>query len=321
MPDEERTAPHGSIALGAGREFDLVRAMVSRWGSLSRGIGDDAAILDLLPGERLVVSTDSSVENVHFRRSWLTLPEIGYRSVTAALSDLAAMAARPLGIMIGLVLPDAWIDAIPELADGIGDAARTHDTPIVGGDITRGATFMMSVTVVGAAERPARRDAVAAGDIVYVTGVLGGPATALRALQAGREPDSVHRGRFARPRARIRESLALARQGATAMIDVSDGLASELAHLAVASGVELRIDASRIPILRGCTLEDAARGGEEYELVVVSPHELDADAFAREFALPLSEIGRARRAEQPGVRATLDGAIVDLGVGHDHFSR
>jgi thiamine monophosphate kinase len=83
----------------------------------------------------------------------------------------------------------------------------------------------------------------------------------------------------------------------------------------------LRIDASRIPILRGCTLEDAARGGEEYELVVVSPHELDADAFAREFALPLSEIGRARRAEQPGVRATLDGAIVDLGVGHDHFSR
>lgn len=297
-----------------------MRGMLGRWGALARGIGDDAAIVDVKAGERLIVSTDTAIENVHFRRSWLTPAEIGYRCVTAALSDLAAMAARPLGVIVGLVLPDGWIDAVPALADGIGEAVAAHETLILGGDITRGPALMASVTVLGAARTPARRDAVSPGDIVYVTGLLGGPATALRALQAGREPDPVHRARFAGPRARIREATALARQGATAMIDISDGLASELGHLAVASGVELRIDVARIPILRGCTLEDAARGGEEYELVVVAPHELDVDAFAREFALPLSEIGRARRAERPGVRASLDGTLVDLGAGHDHFS-
>ncbi len=106
------------------------------------------------------------------------------------------------------------------------------------------------------------------------------------------------------------------------MIDISDALASELQHLAVANTLELRIDLERIPVMRGCTLADATRGGEEYELIVGSPHALDVNAFARTFALPLSEIGRAHPAEQGSVVARRGeaGALVDLGLGHDHFS-
>ena len=320
---EERPIPRVSstIALGPGAEFDLVREMVRQWGTSAREIGDDAAIIEPLAGERVVISTDVSVENVHFKREWLSPSEIAYRSVTAALSDLAAMAARPLGLLVALVLPDEWRGRVAELAEGIGDAASSHDAPIIGGDLTRGSSLSLTITVVGSTARPARRDAVRPGDLVYVTGLLGGPSAALRALTEGRQAEPLHLSRFAKPRARIREALALARQGATAMIDISDGFASDVRHLAVASNVELRIDAERIPVLRGCTRSDAMRGGEEYELIVASPHELDVDAFAREFAIPLSEVGRARASEFPRVAATLNGSIVDLGEGHDHFSK
>lgn len=321
MDEQSRNVSKDNVALGPGGEFDIVREMLERWGNAAHGIGDDAAILDVPPGERLVVSTDASVDAVHFRREWLSPREFGYRATTAALSDLAAMAAHPLGVLVTLVLPDAWRADVPALADGIGEAVSLHDTRVVGGDLTTGSTFSIAVTVLGACAHPMRRDAVRPGDVLYVTGLLGGPASALRELQRGRVPEPLHLQRFARPRARIREALALARQGARAMIDISDGFASDVRHLAIASGVELRIDVARIPILRGAQRSDALSGGEEYELIVAAPHELDVDAFAREFALPLSEVGRARAAELPGVRATLDGTIVDLGVGHDHFSR
>jgi thiamine-monophosphate kinase len=166
---------------------------------------------------------------------------------------------------------------------------------------------------------------VVPGDIVYVTGVLGGPAAALRALEQGSAMEPAWRERFASPRPRLQEALWLAQHGVHALIDVSDGLASELRHMAEAGGVELRIDASRVPVMRGCRLQDAWRGGEEYELLIASPHALDVDAFARAFALPLSEVGRARASERPRVTVVGDGRIdaavrVDLGEGHDHFS-
>nr|MBP9106641.1 hypothetical protein [Gemmatimonadaceae bacterium] len=129
------TVPH--ISLASGKEFDLVRAMIARWGTAASGIGDDAAVLDLPPGERVVVSTDASVEGVHFRRDWLTATEIGYRATAAALSDLAAMAAAPRGLVVALGIPERWLPEVEALADGIGEAARLSGTPIVGGDVTR----------------------------------------------------------------------------------------------------------------------------------------------------------------------------------------
>ena len=310
-----------NIALGPGREFDLVRTMLERWGASAFGVGDDAAIVDIPAGEVLVVSTDASIENVHFRREWLSPEEISYRATMAALSDVAAMAAAPRGFLVALTIPERWIADLAALADGIGAASRSAGCPILGGDITRGTALGITITVLGSTAAPARRDAARPGDRIYVTGVLGGPATALRALQLGEQPLAQHLDRFARPRARLREGLWLAQHGARAMIDISDGLVSELRHLAVASGIEVRIDADRIPVMRGCTLQDAASGGEEYELVVSVPHQLDVNAFARAFATPLSEIGDVREADVAAVLA-YHGASderVDLGVGHDHF--
>ncbi len=314
------TSPN--LGLGPGAEFDLVRAMLRRWDGQAIGVGDDAAVLDIPAGERLVVSTDASLDGVHFRREWLTPREIGARAAAAALSDLAAMAATPRGILIALALPADWVGAVEEVAAGIGEVARATGTWIVGGDITRAEQFGITCTVLGSARSPVRRDGLAAGDHLYVTGVLGGPSAALRALERGEPLEPALRERFARPRPRLGEALWLAQHGVHAMIDISDGLASELRHLAEASGLELRIDVERIPVMRGCTLSDATTGGEEYELLVGSPHALDVNAFARSFALPLSDIGRVHPAEAAAVIARRGdrGARVDLGVGHDHFS-
>ena len=103
--------------------------LLGRWGDRARGVGDDAAILDVPPGEQLVVSTDSSIEDRHFRRAWLSPREIGYRATAAALSDLAAMGARPLGVIVAIAVPTDWRDSIGDLADGIGEAASLNHAP------------------------------------------------------------------------------------------------------------------------------------------------------------------------------------------------
>lgn len=314
------TSPH--VGLGPGREFDLVRTLLARWGALASGVGDDAAVLDLPDGERLVVSTDASLDGVHFRRSWLTPREIGARAAAAALSDLAAMAAVPRGMLIALALPGEWVGDLEAIADGIGDVARATGTPIVGGDITKATQFGITCTVLGSTSTPIRRDGMIPGDFIYVTGVLGGPSAALRALDRGDAVDAAVRERLVRPRPRLQEAIWLARHGVHALVDISDGLGAELRHLAAASRVEVRIELGRVPVMRGCTLQDAARGGEEYELIACSPHALDPDAFARTFALPLSEIGRARASLEPLVTILRgEGSErVDLGEGYDHFS-
>lgn len=308
------------VQLGPGGEFDLIRLMLDAWGEVAQGIGDDAALLTVPSAERLAVSVDSSVEDVHFRRAWLTPEEIGYRATQAALSDLAAVAASPLGILIALSLPESWRGDIGALAQGIGVAAREAGAPIRGGDLTSGAALSLTVTVLGSAASPLGRAAVQPADQLFVTGALGGPGRAVREWEAGRVPSPWCRERFARPRARLREARWLAARGARAMIDISDGLGSELQHLAHASQLELRIDVERLPCGGGGTWRDALSGGEEYELLVAMPHDVDADAFARAFGLPLTRIGQARRAEHAVVTAMFRGARVDLSTGHDHFS-
>ncbi len=195
-----------SIGLGPGREFDLVRAMVRRWGALASGIGDDAAVVDIPAGERLVASTDASLDGVHFRRGWLTPREIGARATAAALSDLAAMAATPRALLVALALPPDWVADVEEIAEGIGDVARATGTWIAGGDITRATQFGITCTVLGSTAAPVRRDALVPGDRLYVTGVLGGPCAALRALEGGVAVEPALRERFANPRPRIAEA-------------------------------------------------------------------------------------------------------------------
>jgi thiamine-monophosphate kinase len=307
-------------ALGPGREFDLVRRLLARWGDTARGIGDDAAILDVPASERLVVSTDASVEGAHFRRDWFTPEEIGWRAATSALSDLAAMAARPLALVLALALPDAWRDAVEALADGVGEAARAAGASIVGGDLVRSAELGLTVTVFGSTARPLRRDGARPGDLLYVTGALGGPALALAALQRGATPSAATRARFARPAARIAEARWLADRGARALIDLSDGLASDASHLAAASAVDVVLDGDRVPRIEGASLLDALRSGEEYELVAAAPAGLDAEEFGARFGVALTPIGRVGRGI--GRVSIVDGrgTRVEFPAGHDHFS-
>ncbi|MFL5463463.1 MAG: AIR synthase related protein, partial [Gemmatimonadaceae bacterium] len=145
---------NGHVALGAGKEFDLVRSFLRDWGASAQGIGDDAAVLQLPDDEKLVVSTDTSVDGVHFDRAWLSHFEIGYRATVASLSDLAAMAARPIGVLIALTLPDADRQEARSVASGIRDGAGAVLCPIVGGDLTAGKVLSITVTALGSAARP-----------------------------------------------------------------------------------------------------------------------------------------------------------------------
>ncbi len=310
----------GETSLGPGREFDLIRAMLERWGARSRGVGDDAAVIAVPAGEQLVTSTDTSLENVHFRREWLAADEIGWRAMSAALSDLAAMAAKPLGVLVSLILPGEWVDDLPTLADGMAAAAEAVGTHIIGGDLTSGDRLTITVTVLGSTGSPLRRSGARAGDTLWVTGQLGGPALAMEAWTSGRQPAPEARARFARPVPRIREAQWLVAAGASAGIDISDGLGGDAAHLAAASGVRLTIDADALPRAPDADVSTAQRSGEEYELLVTTPRAFDADAFQRDFGITLTRIGTVE-AGTPGVDLVIGGERVASPGGYDHFSQ
>jgi thiamine-monophosphate kinase len=270
----------------------------------------------------MVISTDTALENVHFRRDWLSLREIGYRAVMSALSDLAAMAATPQGFLTALQLTPEAQEALQDLGDGIADAARTAGTVILGGNLSRGDLLGITTTVVGSAFTPLSREGARPGDLVYVTGALGGPAAALGALGTGASLGASLRDRFARPVARLAEARWLAARGAIAAIDISDGMASDAAHLAAASDVSIEIQVERVPVFDGATVDDAIAGGEEYELLVVARAAFSEAEFARRFSLPLTPIGRvAATGSGTAVRFTRAGQRVAVPAGYDHFSR
>ena len=307
-----------ALSLGPGAEFDAIRRMSERWGKRATGLGDDAAILRVPRGDALVVSTDTAVEGRHFKRDWLSPREIGYRAVVAALSDLAAMAADPIGVLIALTVPDAWRPDILEIADGVGDAVDVAKTHIVGGNLSGGSELSMTTTVLGAAFEPLRRSGARLHDRVYVTGELGGPAEAVSRLSVGQSA-GVFRDRFARPIPRLAEARWLIENGATAGIDVSDGLVADLQHVAAASAVAIDIDDRRIPAFADADATSALHGGDEYELIVTASREFDCDEFRRRFGIRLSEIGRVIESASGDV--TVRGARVANAAGYDHFSR
>ena len=329
------------VTLGPGREFDAVRALLAQWGTTAIGIGDDGAVLDVPAGSRLVVSTDSTVEEVHFRPQWLTAEEIGWRATMAALSDLAAMGAAPLGVLLALTVPARWRAALGALAEGIGAAARAQGAPIVGGDVTDGDRLALAITVLGHTPRPLSRAGAKPGDRLFVTGWLGGPGAALAAWERGGTPDAAARARFARPEARLAAGQWLAARGASAAIDLSDGLGGDAAHIAAASGARCVLDLDAIPCVAGVTPLEALASGEEYELLVAMPEpslrasasagagvDMAASSLSFAFAqahagLALTPIGRVEARgpdDAPGVRGESGGRPVALPRAHDHFA-
>ena len=308
--------------LGPGGEFDRLRAVFRRLGPRLRGAGDDAALITV-DGAHLALSCDLAIEGRHFRLDWLMAEEVGWRACAAALSDLAAVAAEPLGVLAAVGVPEGRDgEFLERLMDGIARAADATGAVVWGGDLVRAPHVTVDVTVVGRADQPVRRSGAQPGDGLWVTGLLGGPRTAVSAWEAGRTPPPDARDRFAHPVPRIAEAAWLRDHGATAMIDLSDGLVGDAGHLAAASGVGLVVEAERVLVHPAVGADEAVVvalvGGEEYELLVTLPEGFgEAEGFGRRFNLPLTRIGGVAVGE--GVRVLRDGRPMQPGRGFSHF--
>jgi thiamine-monophosphate kinase len=275
------------------------------------GIGDDAAVLRVRRGEEIVVTTDSFVAGVHFRLDQETPRTAGRRAAVGCLSDLAAMGARPLGLLLALAVPVRFpLATALDFVRGMLLEARRHEMPLVGGNVTRASELSASLTGLGAVARGGalRRAGGRAGDRLFVTGTL------------GRSAFERARGRVAHVGApRIAAGRRLARlRGVGACIDVSDGLVADLGHLCRASRLAAHIDPARVPrpggLAAACRSQGLSAerfvlaGGEDYELLFsVRPRGPRAAALARSLGLPVTEIGRLE-AGPPRVRGVPAGA-------------
>jgi thiamine-monophosphate kinase len=236
------------------KEFELLAELERR--GLIVGVEHDAAQI-----EGLVVTQDTLVEGVHFRFDLLDRRELGFRAAAVNISDLAASGAEPVALVVTLAAPD--LDGAIELYEGIAEAG----VPVRGGDTTRADSVVVTVTALGRAGRVPGRAGARPGDLLVVTGPLGGAGAAFRA------------GRLLRPPIRIAEGRKLARV-ATAMLDLSDGLGPDAGHIARRSGCRLVIDLDRVPLADGATLDDLAFG-EDYELLAATPDPLDFAVVGR----------------------------------------
>jgi thiamine-monophosphate kinase len=286
------------------------------------GPGDDAAVV--AAHGPLCLTTDTLVEGVHFRRAWLTPADLGRRAFAVNASDLAAMGAMPrwalLALEIGKTRPVAELDA---LVVGFATAARRAGARLVGGNLAAAPGLALTVTLIGEATgRVVRRAGARPGDLLYLTGTVGGTGSAVRRLRAGA------RGRLPALPSRVRAGQLLARV-AHAMIDVSDGVVQDLGHVCRASGVGAELELARLPVAPACrralgrrAAAFAATAGEDYELLVaVSPAAAGALArLRRRLGCRLTHVGRIVRG-RPVVRVVdARGRRVRLErAGYDHF--
>ncbi|HEU4943876.1 MAG TPA: thiamine-phosphate kinase [Solirubrobacterales bacterium] len=280
------------------------------------GTGDDAAVT--VPGGATATSVDAVVEGVHFRRELAGLGQIGHKALATGLSDLAAMGAEPGEAYVVLgVPPDLDEDGCIELLDGIVDLARATGTSLAGGDVTRAGELTISITVVGHAQAPEQlisRAGAKPGDALVLSGEIGGAAAGLLSLERpdlaaavpSKQVESL-RIRQLEPTPRLGAGLALARAGATAMIDLSDGRGGDAGHLAQQSGVALSVEASALPLASGAVAVAEAAGREPLQLTVSGGEDYELLA-----ALPAARLEEAQRTvqEAEGIALTKVGEVV-----------
>jgi thiamine-monophosphate kinase len=243
------------------------------------GVGDDTAVL----GGGLLFCTDVLTEGIHFDLRWSTPADVGWKALAVNLSDIAAMGGTPRAAVCGVVLGAGRKGEADDLAAGLIAAAAELGCPLVGGDTVVGAALTVTVAVVGDSPEGGAvlRNGARPGDSVFVTGPLGGSRAALAALRRGEAADPVALARLRRPVPRVVEGQTAAAAGAGAMIDLSDGLSSDLAHLCRASGVGARLEASAMPVGPGAVVDDALSGGDDYELCFTASDPVRvAEAFA-----------------------------------------
>ena len=304
---------------------------------LELGIGDDGAIVEVRRGHKLVLKADMSIEGVHFTQRVHPPRSVGHRALARSLSDVAAMGGTPKFALTSLAISKAATRAwLRELYAGILALAKRFAVVLVGGDtaVVAGKT-MLDVMVAGEVERgmELRRSGASPGDQIYVSGRLGLSALGLRLLESGRRPSLQDSGAirahlYPEPRCALGRYLSRKRL-ASALIDISDGLSTDLAHLCESSGVGARVWADLIPgpefpTGRGPrpadSLDLALHGGEDYELLFTVPPGKAGEVPVRLRGLPLNRIGEICRSK--GVALVRpDGAVMSLGPGgYDHFA-
>lgn len=319
--------PTQNFALGPGPEFDRIREIARVLGAQSGNLGDDCGLIR--EGEEFfALSTDVTVEGVHFRSEWITPEEVGWRATASALSDLAAEGAEAVGVLCAVTMPAQAPQAqLLELMSGAGAAAKFAGALVLGGDLSSGPSWSVTATVVGRTRAPVTRGGAEVGDRLWVTGTLGAARAALEAWRRGESPAPGARARFAHPEPRIAAGRWLARHGARAMLDLSDGLGGDAWHLAAASKVALDIDLDSIPLapeaqaaaerLGVPAQRFAAEGGEDFELLVaLAPGFNAADAFVGDCGIGLTQVGIVEQGS--GVIFRLGGRALEL-HGFNHF--
>jgi thiamine-monophosphate kinase len=321
-------APEAVITVADLGEFGLIaaiRAVLPPDPSAIVGVGDDAAVL-FVPDGRVVASTDLLIEGKHFRRDWSGPQDIGAKAAAQNLADIAAMGALPMALLFGLAIPGgievAWVlDVARGMADECGRAGAT----IAGGDVSSADTVMLGITALGhlAGREPVTRGGARVGDVLAISGPVGWSAAGLALLQAGAAESSPVASRLAsahrRPQPDYGAGPQAAAAGATAMIDVSDGLVADLGHIAETSHVTLNVDTGSLPGVADLSAaadstgadwrEWALAGGEDHALAATFPTAEDVPAS-------WTVIGTADRGE--GV--LVNGQTWDAVAGWDHFA-
>jgi thiamine-monophosphate kinase len=307
-----------------------IRTRVAAVGSspgIRLGIGDDCALLRVKPGEEIAVTTDFSIAGRHFELSWHPPETIGHRVLARGLSDLAAMGARPLAAFLSLGVPSNLVQNertrgrwIERFYDGLLSLAGEFHTPMAGGDLAESPIAAADIVLLGAVPscKALLRSGALPGDAIYVTGNLGGAAAGLEILKGlalSRESSGAARLRIPKkletalarhfyPQPRIRQGLWLSKHGvATAAIDLSDGLSTDLDHLCEESRVAAEVDSVALPISAGATLTQALHGGEDYELLFTAR---PGASVPRKIAgVTITRIGRMTKRSERGPLVTL----------------
>ncbi len=316
------TPPSGSVA--ALGEFGLVEAVTAKL-SQGRGVllgpGDDAAVVSA-PDGRVVVTTDVLVEGRHFRRDWSGANDVGRKAAAQSLADIAAMGAKPTALVVGIATPpDLPVTWAVELAVGLQSECSPLGVSVVGGDVVRGESVVISVTALGDLQgrKPVTRAGAEAGDVVAVVGRLGWSAAGMAVLQRGFRSPRVLADAHRRPEPPYAQGVKAAVAGAHAMCDVSDGLLADLGHLARASKVRIELDSTRFEITDPLMAAGAALGVDPLSWVLTGgeDHALVA-TFPAGVRRPRGWVSIGEVVEGEGV--LVDGEPWPGPAGHDHFA-